>query len=144
MLSRFYCHHCCSPSAVVGILCVQPFPSILTNPCILSVTCHSACRFQGLITSHGWTCCGRRAVGTAQLIACLTEKPGALLAQVQAPVRQGIFSPSRLSVQTHGIHTAPFVQLHASASACVLKISDTSSHTMVWTHENIVHADRNG
>ena len=56
------------------------------------------------------------------------------------------FSP-RVNFQCrlcYSTHTSPFVQLHASASVRVLKISDTGSHTMVWTHENIVHADRNG
>ena len=35
------------------------------------------------------------------------------------------------------------VQAHASTSVCTLKIPNTVSHTIVWTHKNTAHADWN-
>ena len=36
------------------------------------------------------------------------------------------------------------VQSHTSMSVCTLKIPNAGSHTIVWTHKNTTHTDRNG
>ena len=55
------------------------------------------------------------------------------------------FSQSQLSVQTLlRCSHSPHVQLHSSTSVRTLKITDTGSHTIVWTHENSAHNGRMG
>ena len=39
---------------------------------------------------------------------------------------------------------SPRVQSHTSTSVRTLKIANIGSHTIVWTHENTPHTDRNG
>ena len=80
----------------------------------------------------------------AQLVEQSTKKPGVILMQIWVPVQQGIFLPvyfqCRLSYIVH--NTAPMS--HASTSALTLKNNNTGSHTIVWTHTNATHTDRNG
>ena len=53
---------------------------------------------------------------------------------------KGFLSQGQLPVRTFlRCPYSPRVQSHASTSACTLKIPDTRSHTIVWTHENTVH-----
>ena len=57
-------------------------------------------------------------------------------------VRQGIFLPeSTSSADFHGVRAAPGCNRMHSASVCMLKIPNTSSHTTVWIHSNTVHTD---
>ena len=82
--------------------------------------------------------------GIAQLVECPTEKPGALLKRVRVPAAARELSPKinfrcRLA---YGVCVS--VQSHASAAVHALKIPNIGSHTIVWTHENAAHTDRNG
>ena len=57
-------------------------------------------------------------------------------------VRQGIFLPeSTSSADFHGVRAAQGCNRMHSASVCMLKIPNTSSHTTVWIHSNTVHTD---
>ena len=53
---------------------------------------------------------------------------------------KALFSQSQLPVQTLSwcLHS-PCVQSHASTSVRTLKISNTGSHTIVWTDKNTAH-----
>ena len=82
----------------------------------------------------------------AQLVERPTEKPGRIPARVRVPGAARDFS-HRVSFQcilSYGVRTAPRVQSLSSAVVRTLKIPNTSSHTIVWTHGNTAHADRNG
>ena len=71
----------------------------------------------------------------------------AKLTQVQVPGVARDFSPKvnfqcRLS---NSVRTcSPRVQSRASTSVRTLKIPSSGSHTIVWTHKNTSHNDRNG
>ena len=83
--------------------------------------------------------------GIAQLVERPTEKPGAILRRVRTSGAARDFSPSQLPVQTLlRCPHSPGVKSHASISMRTLKIPNTGSHTIVWTHENTTHTDRNG
>ena len=59
---------------------------------------------------------------------------------------KGFFSHSQLSVQTfraYYVHTA-LTCSHMYRHLCVLKNNNAGSHTIVWTHGNTAHTDRNG
>ena len=85
-----------------------------------------------------------QGAGIAQLVERLTEKPGAILTRVRVPSAARDFSPSQLPVQTLLRRPySPCVQSLASTSERTLKIPNTGSHTIVWTHESTAHADRN-
>ena len=84
-------------------------------------------------------------VGIAQLVEHPTEKPCAIQTQVHVPGAARDFLPSQFPVQTLlRCPYSPCVQSHASTSVCTLKIPNTGSHTIVWTHGNTAHTDRNG
>ena len=60
-------------------------------------------------------------------------------------MRQGIFPPSRLPVQTLlRCPYSPCVQPHASTSVRTLKIPNAGGYAIVWTHGNTAHTDRSG
>ena len=84
--------------------------------------------------------------GIAQLVERPTEKARRNAnANSSSPGREGDFSPSQIPVQTVlRCPYSPCVQSRASTSVCTLKIPNTGSHTVVWTHENTTHAGRNG
>ena len=53
-------------------------------------------------------------------------------------MQQGIFLPVNFQCQ----YDRPHVQyLHASLSLCMLKIPNTGSQTVVWTHKNTTHTN---
>ena len=72
--------------------------------------------------------------GIAQLLERLTEKPGAILTRVRVPGAARDFSP-RVKFQCRLSYGVP------TAHVCnrTLKIPNTGSHSVVWTHENIAH-----
>ena len=56
----------------------------------------------------------------------------------------GFLSQSQLAVQTYlQCSCSPCMHSHAT-SMCLLKIPNTGSHSIVWTHEHIVHAGKHG
>ena len=58
---------------------------------------------------------------------------------------KGSIPQSQRSVQTLlRCSHSPHVQSHSSTSVRTLKITDTGSHTIVWTHENSAHNGRMG
>ena len=74
-----------------------------------------------------------------------TEKSGALLTGSSPRSGKGFFSESQLPVHTLlRCPHSPRVQSYASRSVRTLKIPHTGSHTIVWTHKNTKHNDRNG
>ena len=74
----------------------------------------------------------------AQLVECPNEKPGTILMQVRVLfLPELIFSADSFMVPLH-------VQSHASTFVRTLKISNTGSHKIVWTHGNTAHTIRNG
>ena len=75
-----------------------------------------------------------------------TENPEAILIQIWSPwCSVGLFSQGQLSVQTLlQCLYSPCVPSHASTSVCMSKITNTDSHTIVWTHKNTAHFRRNG
>ena len=86
--------------------------------------------------------------GTAQLVKRRTEKARRNTdAGSSLRCGKGFFSESQLPVNFQRRLSrlySPRVQSHAATSACALKIPNTGSHTIVWTHENTAHTDRNG
>ena len=59
----------------------------------------------------------------------------------ESQVRQRSFLPeSAFSADSYTVR----VQSHAPASLRSLKIPNTGGHTIVWTHKNTAHTDRNG
>ena len=78
----------------------------------------------------------------AQLVEHPTEKPGGILTQVRALVRQGIFffffliPESISSADSLTVSKSPPVQSRALASVCMIKIPNSGSYTVVWTHEH--------
>ena len=81
----------------------------------------------------------------AQLVERPTEKPGVILTRVRVLCAARDSAP-RVDFQCTLLRCpySPRVQSHASASVCMLKIPNTGSYTIVWTHENTTHTDRNG
>ena len=79
---------------------------------------------------------------TAQLVERPIEKPGTILTRVRVPRAARYFSP-RVSF-SYGCPYNRCVQWHASTSVCTLKIPSTGSYTIVWTHENTEHTDKDG
>ena len=74
----------------------------------------------------------------AQWVERRTEMPGIILTRVRVPGAARDFSP-RVNFQcglSYGVRTEPRVQSHASAFVRTVKITNTGSHTIVWTHEN--------
>ena len=53
-------------------------------------------------------------------------------------------SASTSSADSLTVLQSPYTQSYASTSVWTLKIPKTGSHTIVWTHENMAHTDRNG
>ena len=111
----------------------------------------------------------RRKIGCVQTQRELTQPPG--IGQtvrkthtwIRVPGAARVFSLSQLSVQTllrcpsvqtllrcpsvQTLLRCPYsarVQSHASTSGRTLKIVSTEPYTIVWTHENTAHFDRNG
>ena len=85
----------------------------------------------------------RWGVGANPLVEHPTETPGAILTQVRVPsaASDSPLPPVNFLCRlSYGIR----VQLHASTSVHTLKIPNTASHTIVWTHKNTAHTDRNG
>ena len=84
-----------------------------------------------------------RGGGIAQWVERPTENPDAILMQVRIPGVAFLFlSHSQLSVQTFlRCPYRPRVQSHASTSVRTLKIPNTGSHAIVWTHENTALTD---
>ena len=76
-----------------------------------------------------------------QLVERPIEKTGAILMRVRVQVAAWDFSP-RVSFQcrlSYSVHTAPVCnRMHRSTSVRTLKIPNTVSHIIVWTHE-ILH-----
>ena len=75
------------------------------------------------------------------VVVCPNEKPGAILTWVQITGGPRVNFHCRLS---YSVCTAPCVQSHASTLVCMLKIPNAGSRTIVWTHKNAAHTDRNG
>ena len=91
------------------------------------------------------------------LVVCPTGKPGTILTWAQVPQAARDFSPSqpsvRVTVSADSLSLlllvlwcpySPRVQPHLSTPVRTLKTTNTGSHTVVWTHENTAHTDRNG
>ena len=81
------------------------------------------------------------AIGIAQFVERPTEMSRAIAASrgFESPVRQGIVLPeSTFSADCLTVSLRPRVQSHASTSVRTLKISNTESHTIVWTYK-ILH-----
>ena len=73
-----------------------------------------------------------------------TEKPDNTDAGSIPQSDKGLFSQSQPPVQTLCPYS-PRVQSHVSASVSTLKIPNTGSHTIVWSHKNTPHTGgRNG
>ena len=74
------------------------------------------------------------------------KSPGKILTQVQVPGAARRFSPRIKNLQCRLLQRpySPCVQSQASVSVHTLKIPNTGSHTIVWTHKNTAHAERNG
>ena len=51
-------------------------------------------------------------------------------------MQESTFSADSLTVCNH-------MQSHASTSVLTLKIPNTGSHTVIWTHDNTAHSNRN-
>ena len=86
---------------------------------------------------------GERVV--AQLVERPAEKPGTILTRVRVPGAARDFSPT-VSFQyrlSYGVRTAPVCN-RTRQHPRTLKIGNTGSHTVVWTHDNTTHTDRNG
>ena len=81
-----------------------------------------------------------------QLVERPTEKPGARPTRVRVPGAARDVSPGVIFQCRHsyGVRTAPRVQSLSSAAVRTLKIPNTGSHTVVRTHGNTAHTDRNG
>ena len=78
-------------------------------------------------------------VGIAQLVECLTEKPGAILMWVWVPSTTRYFNPSHLPLQTlWRCPYRPHVQSHASTAVCTLKIQ-TWAAVPLFRHRQILH-----
>ena len=85
--------------------------------------------------------------GIVQLIQRPTKKPVGDTDAGSSPwCGKGLFSRILLSVQTLlRCPYSPRVQSHASTSVRALKIpKHWQPYTIVWTHENTAHMDRNG
>ena len=79
----------------------------------------------------------RAGVGVAQLVECLTEKPGTILMHIWVPGAARVFLPQApSSANSLTVSVTPRAQSHATTSVRMLKIPNTGSHTIVWTHEN--------
>ena len=76
--------------------------------------------------------------GMAQLAERPTEKPGAILTRVRVPgATRELSYKSHLSLQTLlRCPYSPRGQSHASTPVLTLKIPNTGSHTIIWTHDN--------
>ena len=103
-----------------------------------------------MLIAHGGLCRHRRRVCTESWLwkksPLSSEKPGVILTRVRVPGAARDFSPG-VSFQcrlSYGVHTAPRVQSHVSTYLRTLTILNTGSHTIVRTHENTAHTDRNG
>ena len=86
---------------------------------------------------------GERVV--AQMVERPAENPGTILTRVRVPGAARDFSP-RVSFQcrlSYGVRTAPVCNRMLQHPR-TLKIASTGSHTIVWTHDNTTHTDRNG
>ena len=84
-------------------------------------------------------------IGVAQLVERQTEKPGAILTRFQVPVRQIIFLPeSASSADSLTVSVHPPCAIACITSVCTLTIPNAGSCTVVWTHKNTTHTDRNG
>ena len=70
----------------------------------------------------------------------LTDKPGAVLTPVQVPCVAWDFSPSQLSVQTLTVS----VQSPRAFICINIWVNMKKPHTIVWTHKNTAHMERNG
>ena len=95
---------------------------------------------------RGLTCAAfRNSAGIAQLVGRPTEKPGAILTLVRVPGAARDFSP-RASFQCrlpYGVRAAPECnRMHQHTRT--FKIPNTGRHTIIWTHENTAHTDRDG
>ena len=77
--------------------------------------------------------------GIAQLVQCPIETPGAIPTRVRDRPRHGIC----LSESSLRCPNSTSVQWHTSC-VCTSQMAHTGSHTIVWTHGNTAHADRNG
>ena len=89
---------------------------------------------------------GQDRDGTAPLVESLNEKARSNTDANSSPhCDKGFFSQIPLSVPTLlRCPCSPWVQFHALTSVCTLKIPNTGSNTIVWTHENTAHiASRN-
>ena len=94
---------------------------------------------QGRNECQSFIFCTSNLTGIAQLVE--RSKPGAILTRVRV---KGIFSQSQLLAWTLlRCPYSPRVQSHVSITVRTLKIPNTGSHTVVWTHKNTTHTDRN-
>ena len=85
------------------------------------------------------------SAGIAQLVERPAEKRGAVLTRVRVPGAARDFSP-KVKIQrrlSFGVRTAP-VRNRLHQHLCMFIIPNTASHTIVWTHKNTTHTDRNG
>ena len=80
-----------------------------------------------------WECPKRGLTGVriSQLVQRPTEKPVVIRSLVRVPVVARDFS---LRINFLHCPYSPRVQSHVSTSVCTLKIPNSGSHSMAWTH----------
>ena len=97
----------------------------------------------GLILISGLGSVDAAPCWLAQLVECQAKKLSAILLWVWFPgTTRGFFSQSESVFGAECLHS-PCVQLHASAFVYMLKIPNTGSPPIVWTHRNTASVGRN-